>query len=126
MVIDNHEQFLNESISKINNITGVDVIYFFKNNLIVKEHHNSTAETYFEQVQNILKSDFRAIGSSSEFHTCSFLNESGLIIISKLSNIEGLYMIIVAGENNPVDLLNLLKICKEIRLSSQNGTITNT
>ena len=62
---------------------------------------------------------------SDEFHTYSFLNEAGLMIISKLNNQESVYMIIVAGENEPVDLLNLLKICKEARLSFNDNTVAN-
>ncbi len=127
MVIDNQEQFFNEVILKIKNVVGVDVIYFLKNNVILNKHHNFPCDTYLEQVQNILKSD-PSLGTnlfSDEFHTYSFLNEAGLMVISKLSNVEGLYMIIVAGENEPVDLLNLLKICKETRLSFQGSTVTN-
>ena len=119
---------IEEVIPKVKDIAGVDVVYFLKNNEIVKEHKNTSSENYFTQVQNILKSDFllKSISSnlfSDEFHTYSFLNEVGLMIISKLNDQENLCMIIIAGENEPVDLLNLLKICKETRLSFQNVKI---
>ena len=119
---------LDEVISKVKDVAGVDVVYFLKNNEIVKEHRNTSSDNYLTQVQNILKSNssLNSISSnlfSDDFHTCSFLNEAGLMIVSKFSNQESLYMIIVAGENEPVDLLSLLKICKEIRLSFQNVKI---
>lgn len=122
---------IDEIIAKVKDIAGVDIVYFLTDNQIVKEHKNTTNENYLEQVQNILKSDslLKSISSnffSDEFHTYSFLNEVGLMIISKLSVQESSYMIIVAGENEPVDLLNLLKICKEARLSFQDYKVTNT
>ena len=124
MVVENQDQFFNEAIAKIKNISGIDVIYFLKDNQILKEHRNTSSENYFDQVQNILKSNSTLF--SDEFHTCSLLNEAGLIIIFRLDSLESLYMIIVAGENNPVDLLNLLKICKEVRASFENHMLTNT
>lgn len=111
---------IDEIIAKIKDIAGVNVIYFLKDNQIIKEHSNTADKNYLEQVQTILKSDslLQSISSilfSGEFHTYSLLNEEGLMVISKLNNTESLYMIIVAGENEPVDLLSLLKICKETR-----------
>ena len=119
---------LDEVIAKVKDIAGVDVIYFLKENQVVKEHKNTSSEGYLTQVQNILKSDssLNSVSSnlfSDEFHTYSLLNEGGLIIISKFSVQESLYMIIVAGENEPVDLLSLLKICKETRLHFQDVKI---
>ncbi len=116
---------IDEVIGKIKDIAGVNVIYFLKDNQIIKEHNNTTDKNYLEQVETILKSDslLKSISSnlfSDEFHTYSLLNEEGLMMISKLNNMENLYMIIVAGENEPVDLLSLLKICKETRLSFQD------
>ena len=130
MIIENQDQFFNEIIVKVKDVAGVDVVYFFNGSQIIKEHHNTESDNYLEQVQNIVKSDplLKSVSSnlfSEEFHTYSFLNESGLMVISKLSDSESLYMIIVAGENAPVDLLNLLKICKETRLSFNNLTVTN-
>ena len=121
---------IDEVIAKVKNVAGVDVIYFLKDSQIIKEHNNTTNENYLEQVQNLIKSEslLKSIGSnllSDEFHTYSLLNEAGLMIVSKLNNQENLYMIIVAGENAPVDLLNLLKICKETRLSFNDHTVTN-
>ena len=130
MLIENQDQFFNEIITKIKDIAGVDVVYFIKNNQVLKEHRNTSSESYLTQVQNMVKSDslLELIGSnlfSNEFHTYSLLNKSGLTIISKFSGKESLYMIIVAGENEPVDLLNLLKICKETQLSFHDYTIIN-
>ena len=121
---------IDEVIAKVKDVAGVDLVYFLKNNQIIKEHNNTASESYVEQVQNILKSDslLKSISSnmfSEEFHTCSFLNKAGLMIISKLESQGGLYMIIIAGENEPVDLLSLLKICKEARLSFPGDTVTN-
>ena len=124
MIVEHQDQFFNESIEKIKNISGVDVIYFLKDRQILKEHCNASGENYFEQIQNMLKSN--SVLFSDEFHTCSLLNESGLIIILRLDSLENLYMIIVAGENEPVDLLNLLKICKEVRGDFENHMLTNT
>jgi hypothetical protein len=42
------------------------------------------------------------------------LNENGLIVFSKVAD-EGLYLVIIGGENDPVDLMNLLRIVKEAR-----------
>lgn len=116
---------IDEIIAKIKDIAGVNVIYFLKDNQIIKEHNNTADKNYLEQVQTMLKSDslLQSISSSlfsDEFHTYSLLNEEGLIMITKLNNMEGLYMIVVAGENEPVDLLSLLKICKEAQLSFQD------
>ena len=121
---------IDEVIAKVKDVAGVDVIYFLKDSQIIKEHKNTSNENYLEQVQNLIKSEslLKSIGSnllSDEFHTYSLLNEAGLMIVSKLSSQENLYMIIVAGENAPVDLLNLLKICKEARLSFNDHTVTN-
>ena len=121
---------IDEVISIVKGVAGVDIIYFLKDSQIIKEYCNTSGENYLVQVQNILKSEslLKIISSalfSDEFHTYSLLNEGGLMIISKLDSKENLYMIVVAGENEPVDLLNLLKTCKEARLSFQNHTITN-
>ncbi len=130
MIIENQDQFFNEIITKIKDIAGIDIVYFIKNNQVLKEHRNTSSESYLTQVQNMVKSEslLELIGSnlfSNEFHTYSLLNESGLMIISKFGSKESLYMIIVAGENEPVDLLNLLKICKETQISFHDYTIIN-
>ena len=119
---------IDEVIAKVKDIAGTDIVYFLQDGQILKEHINTSSTNYLKQIQDMLKSEplFKSIGLnlfSDEFHTYSLLNETGLIIISKLSAIENLYMIIVAGENEPVDLLNLLKICKETRLSFQDMKI---
>ena len=121
---------IDEVIAKIKDIAGVTVIYFLKDNRIIKEHNRTADKNYLEHVQAILNSDslLQSISSnlfSDKFHTYSLLNEEGLMIISKLNNQENLYMIIVAGENEPVDLLSLLKICKETRLLFNDHTVTN-
>lgn len=132
MITELEDQFFNEIIAKVTKVAGVDIVYFLRNNQIIKEHNNAQRENYLPEVQNILKSDSisNEISSnlfSDEFHTYSFLNESGLIVISKLSiqGQENFYMIIVAGENEPVDLLNLLRICKEARQSFLEQQVTS-
>lgn len=114
-------QLFDEAIVKLKNIEGVDLIYFLNENYeIVKEHRITESNDYLEQVLNIIKSNFNSLATplnSNQFHTYTLLNEAGLVIISKIEN---LYMVIIAGENDPVDLINLLKNCKEIRLGVVN------
>ncbi|MBI2995530.1 MAG: hypothetical protein HYY52_02340 [Candidatus Melainabacteria bacterium] len=90
----------------------------------------TNSKNYFDQIKNVLKSkplmdEIGELVYTKTFHTLTFLNESGLIVISKLNNGTdlNLYMIIVAGENNPVDLINLLKLCKETRVSTKGSTV---
>lgn len=117
------EHFLNDLISRMKSIAGIDTVYFLdENKKPLKEFHYNEQENYLTQIQELFRlqpvSD--SISSSlfqSEVHTKYFLNEDGLIIISKLSS--NLYMAIVAGEDQPADLLNLLKICKESRINYQ-------
>ena len=110
---------IDEVINKTQNLQGIDLIYFLnKNYEIVKEKRKSNAPDYLEQITNILKLGPGIENISQTFHSKSFqtltlLNESGLIVISRLNFEENLYMVIIAGENEPVDLMALLKICKE-------------
>lgn len=113
---------LDEIIAKVQNVGGVDLIYFLDNTYqVIKEKRNNIeTNNYLEQILNIIKleSITDELGTtfySKVFHTYTLLNETGLVVISKISNL-GLYMIVIAGENDPVDLINLLKICKEVRL----------
>lgn len=113
-------QFIDDIINKIKDLKGVDLVYFLdKTNQIIKEHKITGTNNYSEQIQSIIKSESllenisRTFLDSKSFHTYTLLNESGLIIISRLAILENLYMIIIAGEKEPVDLINLLKICKE-------------
>lgn len=113
-------QFIDEVIAKTKDLKGVDLIYFLdKNNNIIKEHKNTEKTYYLEEILNIIKSEelLKSLSStfldSKPFHTYTLLNENGLIVISKLAVLENLYMVIIAGEEDPVDLLSLLKICKE-------------
>ena len=123
------EQLFSEAISQIRDIPGVDRVYFINEaKEIIKEHSNNQTDNYLEQVRNILNSEslLKPVSNKlyeDEFHTYSFLNEEGLIVISRLSNSENLYMVVIAGENEPVDLLNLLKICKENRLNFQESSV---
>lgn len=133
MITELEDQFFNEVIAKVTKVAGVDIVYFLRNSQVIKEHNNAQSENYLAEVQNILKSDSISSELSStlfsdEFHTYSFLNESGLMVISKLSiqGQENLYMVIVAGENEPVDLLNLLRICKEARQSFLDKQVTSS
>lgn len=113
-------QFIEDVIAKIKSLKGVDLIYFLdKNNQIIKEHKITAPNNYSEQITKILKSEslLETIGrtflDSKSFQTYTLLNENGLIIISRLAILENPYMIIIAGEEESVDLINLLKICKE-------------
>ena len=115
-------QFFDEVISKIKDIAGIDLVYFLnKNYEIIKEHKiTPSSNNHHEQVIGIIKSEallekVSTTLNSNPFHTCTLLNELGLMVISKLSNMENLYMITIAGENEAVDLIKLLNICKEIR-----------
>lgn len=119
-------QLFDKVINNISQIPGVDIIYFLSNEEgnfeIIQEFNKSNTSNYLEQISSILKAEpnFNNIGTTfytKSFHTYTFLNETGLIIISKVTNDSNLYMIIIAGENEPVDLINVLKICKETRLA---------
>ena len=113
------EHFLDDLISKMKNIIGIDTVYFLdENKNLLKEFHYNGQGNHLAQIQELfqLQPISNSLSSSffqSELHTKYFLNEDGLIIISKLGS--NLYLVIVAGENQPADLLNLLKICKESR-----------
>ena len=119
MVSDN----ISEAVSKIKNLPGIDLVYFLSRDLqIVQEHKNTNSNNYLEQILVVLKSQsfLNELGTAfpqKSFHTYTLLNETGLIVILKLGGTENLYMVVIAGENQPVDLINLLKICKETRLN---------
>lgn len=117
-------QIFNEIINKTQGITGIDILYFLDSNFqILKEHTVSNTSNYLTQVTNILKSgsnDTLAENFNLQpFHTYTFLSENGLILISSLQP-KKLYMIIIAGEKEPADLISLLKLCKEARMSFQD------
>ena len=124
-------QLIDEAIAKIEILTGVDIIYFLDaNNQIIKEKNNTGSKNYLEQVLNLINQESTSdkIGTifySKPFHTYTLLNETGLIVISKITSTINLYMIVTAGENEPVDLINLLKICKEVSSGFQNMSKTN-
>lgn len=119
---------MDEIISKVQSVSGVDVIYFLdKDYNIVKEKKLAETQNYKDEVVNILKSEskFNSIGStflSNSFHTYTLLNEQGLIIITQVDYLN-LSLIIIAGENEPVDLISLLRICKEIRLDKKHEPV---
>lgn len=118
-----HTQFIKQTISQLEKIPGIDLIYFVSSSHeIIEEKKIHDVENYLEQVLSILVLEPVAseVGKnfySDNFHTYTMLSESGLVIILKLVNLM-LYMVIIAGENEPVDLINLLKICKETRVSA--------
>ncbi|MBI3590732.1 MAG: hypothetical protein HY094_05050 [Candidatus Melainabacteria bacterium] len=128
---EDQNKFFDEIIAKIQNIQGTDYIYFLGNDYqIIKEQKVNGSNNYLEQILNIVKSEprFEEIGTnlySKPFHTYTLLNETGLIVISKLQAKENLYLVIIAGENKSVDLINLLKTCKESRLGYQALLNTN-
>ena len=117
-------QLIDEVIKKLQNLQGVDLIYFLDANCqLIKEERKSNVPDYLEQIKNILKLGPVVDNISKTFHSKSFctvtlLNESGLIVISRLNLPESLYVVIVAGENKPIDLITLLKICKEVQSNS--------
>ncbi len=114
------EELFNQVLDKVGNLSGINSIYLIDSNYRVTSSHNFTeTNTYQENISTILKSkdllNNISPNFSEPFHTFTFLNESGLILITKLSESENTYMVIIAGESDPVDLINLLKICKESR-----------
>lgn len=115
------DQLIDETINKFQDIQGINIIYFLdKTFQLIKEQKITDTNNYLEQIISILKSEALSekIASafySNSFHTLTLLNETGLIVISKVSIAEELYIVIIAGEKEPVDLIKLLKICKEIR-----------
>ena len=99
-------------------IAGIDTVYCLDENLqLLKEKNISSSNKYLEQVLNVLKSskNIDAKFYSKPFHTCTLLNENGLILISKVNVNNGVYLVVIGGENEPVDLISLLKTVKEIR-----------
>lgn len=120
------ENFLNEMVKKIKALKGIDLVYFLNgNSKIIKESRFTSANDYLDQILEIVNSEelLDSIASGKglgSFHTYTLLNESGLIVISKITNPINVYMIIVAGEHEPVDLVGLLKICKEFRLDAKS------
>ena len=118
-------QIFNEIINKTRDIAGIDILYFLDSNFqLLKEHKKSDANNYLTEVTNILKSGTNTDTLAENFnlkpfHTYTFLNENGLLLISDLHQ-RNLYMIIIAGEKEAADLISLLKICKEARMSFQN------
>ena len=113
-------QFFDEVYSKIQNIGGVDLIYFLNDSKIVREYKKTDANNHLEEILNIIKSEpeldnISKTFYSNSFHTFTLLNEAGLMIILKMGKSEKLYLVVIAGEKEPVDLIKLLKTCKEIR-----------
>ena len=131
MINEELNNFFEEVISKLQTVPGIDLIYFLGNSYqIFKEHKINNTDNYFQQILNIVKSEpfTDKTGTSiykMPFHTYTLLNEKGLMVILKLIGAEDLYMIIIAGEKEPVDLINLLKICKESRQNYENFSKTN-
>lgn len=116
-----------DSISKMfttfDDIVGVDTMYCLDEDLhLLKEKNISGSNKYLEQVLNVLQSskNINARFYSKPFHTYTLLNENGLILISKVNINNGVYLVVIGGENEPVDLISLLKTVKEIRKGSSN------
>lgn len=129
MIVENQTILFDDFLSKSHKIPGIDCIYFLNNNYnIIKEHKNSSvSDNYLREIINIIKLNSLLNPPSSNiyskpFHTYTLLNENGLIVISRLP---GFFIVIIAGENTPVDLIGLLKICKEYRLNYEK-TINQT
>ena len=120
------DKIINEAISKVEILAGIDLVYFLDNNhQILKEKNNTNVHNYLQQILSIINNSKPLATDSKPFHTYTFLNENGLIILTKIttSENESLYMITIGGEHEPVDLINLLKICKETRLKLQNVSL---
>ncbi len=119
-------QFFVKTFGKIRKIAGINCVYLLNKELtLTKEEKISGNDNHLNEITNILKSESTveklAAGSYSKpFHTYTFLNENGLTVILKLKSSDTFYMIVIAGENEPVDLINLLKTCKEVRLDFEN------
>ena len=117
-------QLIGEVVTRLEKLGGINYIYFLDNHKqIINDKKLTGNNNYLDQVKNILASKelFKKAESAfyeKEFHTYTLLNESGLIIISKFGG--HLYMVVIAGENEPVDLMNLLKTCKEYRKKFSN------
>ncbi len=117
-------QLIGEVVARLEKLGGINYIYFLDNHKqIISDKKLTGNNNYLDQVKNILASEelFKKAESAfyeKEFHTYTLLNESGLIIISKFGG--HLYMVVIAGENEPVDLMNLLKTCKEYRKKFSN------
>lgn len=115
--------FLEDISNRLSTVSGINMFYFLDNNYqMIKSEAKDTSNNYLDGIVSILKSEdlFNKLSNyffSDSFHTYTILNESGLILITRLCNNENLYLVIIAGENNPVDLINLLKICKESRIN---------
>ncbi len=118
--------YISETTSTIQKITGIDLIYFLDINFqIIKEHKLKEVTNCIQEIKNIVKSAMELKETNTPlykkpFHTMTLLNENGLFIIVKLGDTEGLYLVIIAGESEPVDLIGLLKICKELRVKYTN------
>jgi hypothetical protein len=122
------ESFFNELISKTKELSGLDVIYLIDDSFQVTNVHkvNDTSD-YLNNIINLIKKQdsLEEVSKplfSDNFHTYTLLNESGLILITRLSSDENCYLVVIAGENNPVDLINLFKICKEARQKYMSST----
>ena len=132
MIDEIQNTFFDKIINEVKIITGVNCIFFLDSNYqSIKEHKINDSKTYQQEIQNLFKSEalFEKIGNnfySKPFHTYTMLNEHGLIVITKMENPkENFYMVIIAGEKEPVDLINLLKTCKESRLDFENASKAN-
>jgi len=110
-------QFIDEVTASVGGIEGVDLVYFLDNNFqILKESNQNGRNNYLEQVLNIINAgeNLKSSNDGKPFHTYTLLNEDGLLVISKINVLDGLYIVIIGGENEPVNLIKLLKVVKQI------------
>lgn len=120
MVTEIQNQFLEGALNEISGLEGIDVVYALDgSNNVISEINNSGTGNYLSQVVKLisLESVSNEIGNSlyeKPFKTCTLLNEDGLMIITKIDLEDDIYIIIVAGEAEPVDLINLLRMVKEL------------
>lgn len=114
MIGSKKENLINDLISKLKDVSGVDTLYFLNSNFeLIKEYKNTDSPNYLQQIKSIIEAKQSFETNATEFNTITLLSENGLIIVSKINSDETFFLVIVAGENEPADLLNLLKICKE-------------
>lgn len=113
----NPYNLLDKITNLLEKVEGIDLVYFLDSSFqIIKKSSNNGKATYFDQVLNIISAagNFYTTDGSKPSQMYTLLNEEGLIVISKLDILGGLYMVVIGGENEPVDLINLLKLVKEV------------
>lgn len=111
--------FFDTLMVDVNQIRGLDFVYFLDGSgQVIREKSFTESSNHLEQVKNIISQNPFVNEISSDiygepFKICTFLNERGLIILSRICDNPNLYMVLTGGEKEPVDLINLLRLVKE-------------